>query len=61
MFYPGIRRRDLFVKNRERILEYRYPSPGSVFIEETPVDYKTPFQETDYNVRYANPTDTQLR
>ena len=39
---------------------YTYPSHGNENKYEIPADYKTPFSQSDYNVRYAHPTDKQL-
>lgn len=61
MWHISVRRDNLYTHKRGKVCEYRYPSPGSVFVEKTPVDYRTPFQETDYNVRYAQPTGSQTQ
>lgn len=41
VFHPSIRR-DPEVRGKAYL--YRYPSPGSIFKEDGPEDYKTPFQ-----------------
>ena len=44
---------------------FRYPSPGNApedpFVTNTHEDYKTPYEHTDYNVRYKKPTAAQMR
>lgn len=59
MWHPSCRRDAQDYSYKGKAALYRYPSPGSVLTPETPEDYKTPFQETHYNVRYIKPTDNQ--
>lgn len=56
IFHPSIRRDPLI---RGKAYQYRYPSPGNILKQKHPEDYKTPFQDSTYNVRYAHPTSLQ--
>lgn len=62
MFHPSVRP---YEKTNNNASIYRYPSPGNVR-DSTPhneqhQDYKTPYEHSKYNIRYANPTPMQLK
>jgi hypothetical protein len=60
IFHPSIR---LYENPNLKASVYRYPSPGNArdnnLTESYYEDYKTPYEHSRYNVRYANPTPAQ--
>lgn len=62
LFHPAVRK---YSNPKAKAIIYRYPSPGNATFEPVmPIkeqDYKTPYANTPYNVRYANPTPMQTK
>ena len=62
IFHPAIRKYD---NPNVKAIFFRYPSPGNASIKSmTPdkdkeADYKTPYEHSLYNVRYAKPVPRQ--
>lgn len=60
MFHPSVRP---YENPNSKASIYRYPSPGNVR-DQTPhhaehQDYKTPYEHSHYNIRYAKNTPMQ--
>lgn len=58
MFHPSVR----WYKppaDRAKTFMFRYPSPGSEIKTQSPKDYRAPFSESEYNVRFTHPTREQ--
>lgn len=60
LFHPSIR---AYAHPNAKASVYRYPAPGNAtkppLAGEAYTDYKTPYEHTTYNVRYARPTPAQ--
>lgn len=55
IFHPSIR---WYHYPKGKASWYRYPSPGSVIRKQPIQDYKTPYEYSEYNIRYVRPVKT---